>query len=91
MTNTPKFKTTTKRAISPVAINISLVATRVNENGTLSGFEQIVTTGPKGTAPTAKSSNQSGGAIWVSVDTLKGLKVMADTTDKATGPKTKLF
>jgi len=84
------FKPTVKRAIDPIKVTITVICKRVNENGTLSGLEDI-TASAKGVQVAAKSSNQSGGAIWLSVDSLKGLRVHKPSTKAASGPKAKLF
>ena len=84
------FKPTVKRAIDPVKVTITVVCKRVNENGTLSGLEDI-TASAKGVQVAAKSSNQSGGAIWLSVDSLKGLRVHKASAKASNGPKAKLF
>ena len=84
-------KTTIKKRISPVKITLEVVASRVNQNGTLSGLE-IVSASSKGTEIYATSHNASGGSIWLKTPTLKGLEVISDAGANAKKKTTiKLF
>ena len=84
------FKPTVKRAIDPVKVTVTVICHRINEHGTLSGHVDM-TASAKGVQVAAKSSNQSGGAIWLSVESLKGLRVHKPSAKAASGPKAKLF
>lgn len=88
MTN--ENKVTIKKRISPVKITIQVIASRVNQNGTLSGLE-IVSANAKGTEIYATSHNASGGSIWLKSPTLKGLVVISDAGANAKKKEIKLF
>ena len=84
-------KTTPKKRISPVKITMEVIATKVNENGTLSGFETIKAKA-SGTDIYAVSHNASGGSIWLKTTTLDGLEVLSDVGPAGTArEKVKLF
>ena len=80
---------TEKRAIAPVRFTITGTASRVNENGTLSGLAFETTKGPK--TFKAVSHPASGGAIWLKVESLEGLEILGDTAAAAKPEKKKLF
>ncbi len=87
----PTQKSTPKKRISPVKITMEVIATKVNENGTLSGFETIKAKA-SGTDIYAVSHNASGGSIWLKTTTLDGLNVLSDVGPSGTvREKVKLF
>lgn len=84
------MKVTLKRAIAPVTITVKLVASRINENGTFSGFVVESVKGPNGTAK-AVCPPQGGGAIYLKVETLDGITLREDGVTGQTVEKKKLF
>jgi len=84
--------TTVKRAIKPVTITLTVTASRVNENGTFSGFTVQKITGPNKTAK-AVCPPMGGGSIYLKVDSLEGLELLttADTSSPTATAKVKLF
>ncbi len=83
--------TTIKRSIKPVTITVTIEASRINENGTFSGF---VVKSVKGGNSTVKAvcPPMGGGSIYLKVETLDGLTVLGDADGtSATKAKTKLF
>ena len=79
-----------KKRISPVTITITVAFDKVNENGTLSGAIVSKVTGLKGAFVVAPV--QGGGSLYCKVETLDGIKVLADMDEQATAPvKRKLF
>jgi hypothetical protein len=84
-------KTTIKRNIKPTTFNLTIVATKVNENGTFSGLTVTAVKGPNSTAKVSIPP-MSGGAMYLKVDTLENVTVLADTDNSGTPtPKVKLF
>lgn len=81
--------TTIKRSIKPVTFTITVEAKKVNENGTFSSFEFKSVKGPNKTAK-AVSPLMAGGAIYLKVESLEGITVLAEG-ETATAAKTKLF
>lgn len=81
-----------KRSIKPVTLTVVLKAGRINENGTFLGFEVVSLKGPNDTFK-ASFPPKGGGSIYLKVDTLEGITVMADGNNvgSATKPKPKLF
>lgn len=79
---------TIKRNIKPVTFTITVEARKVNENGTFSSFEVKKVAGPNSTAKVV-SPPQAGGAIYLKVDSLDNIEMLADTVVAA--PKAKLF
>jgi hypothetical protein len=85
------MQATLKKSIKPVTFTITVVAKKVNENGTFSAFEvQSVKSNVKNSTFRVVAPPQAGGALYLKCDTLEGLELMAEGT-VATGPKTKLF
>ena len=84
------MKVTVKRAIAPVSITVKLVASRVNENGTFSGFVIESVKGPNGTTK-AVCPPQGGGAIYIKVESLEGITLREDGATGQTVEKKKLF
>lgn len=83
--------TTVKKAVKPVTFTITLQASRVNENGTFSGFVVQSVKGPNKTAKVAIPP-MGGGAIYLKVESLEGIEVLsADATVATATPKVKLF
>jgi len=81
---------TVKRAIAPVTITVKLVASRVNENGTFSGFTIESVKGPNSSTK-AVCPPQGGGSIYLKVETLEGITFLTEGAVQAAGPKKKLF
>ena len=82
---------TIKRRIAPVTITIVVQAEKVNENGTFSGFTVQSVKGPNQTMKVV-SPPMAGGAIYLKVSSLDGIKVLKDDDgDKGGGAKVKLF
>ena len=85
-------KPTAKRSIAPVTFTIEVTATRINENGTLSGITAKVVKQPiKGNEFKTSVPPMAGGAIYLKALSLEGLSIVADDAPKATTVKTKLF
>ncbi len=87
-------ETTIKKALSkPVEVTIKVRAKRISEKGTLSGIEVLsvessnkALEGLKVAAPF-----QGGGAMYLKVDSLKGLDVTDGPAAKEAPPAKKLF
>lgn len=79
-----------KKRIQAIQVTLTVTFDKVNENGTLSGATIVSAKGVKGVH--AVAAEQGGGAIWVKLDTLDGVKVLGDMAN-ATKPalKRKLF
>jgi hypothetical protein len=84
-----EFKPTVKRSIRPVTLTVTVEATRVNENGTFSGFVIKSAKGPNATFK-AVSPPQGGGAIYLKVESLEGVSVQTGAEATAR-EKIKLF
>lgn len=83
--------TTVKRRIGATTLTIKVTANRVNENGTFSSFEVISVSGPNKTFRMV-APPQGGGAIYLKVDSLDGIKILqADDVTSVTPEKKKLF
>ncbi len=84
--------TTVKRAIKPVTITLTLTASRVNENGTFSGFTVQKITGPNKTTKAAMPP-MGGGSIYLKVESLEGIEVLAaaEAASPTATAKVKLF
>lgn len=83
------MKVTVKRAIAPVSITVKLVASRVNENGTFSGFVVESVKGPNSTVK-AVCPPQGGGSIYIKTETLEGLSIREESSTDVRSQK-KLF
>ena len=82
---------TLKKSIKPVTITVTLQASRINENGTFSGFVVQSVKGPNKTAKVAIPP-MGGGAIYLKVESLEGVEVLAAAeAATASAPKVKLF
>jgi hypothetical protein len=81
---------TLKRNIKPVTLTLTVVAKKVNENGTFSAFEIQKVQGLNNATLKAVSPPQAGGAIYFKVSSLEGIEVLADDA-KAEVTKAKLF
>lgn len=82
-----------KRAIAPVTITVKLVANKINQNGSLCGFQKIeIVSGPKGISsrqPDMRRQDMVQFYIDTSVEgAVKDLKFQTDETSE---PKTKLW
>ena len=85
------MQATVKKSIKPVTFTITVVAKKVNENGTFSAFEiQSVKGSVKNSTFKVVAPPQAGGALYIKCDTLDGLEIMADGTT-TNAPKAKLF
>ena len=85
-------KPTAKRSIAPVTVTVEITATRINENGTLSGITAKVVKQPiKGNEFKTSVPPMAGGAIYLKALSLEGLSIVDDDAPKATAAKAKLF
>jgi len=82
--------TTVKRRIGATTLTIKVTANRINENGTFSSFEVVSVTGPNKTFRMV-APPQGGGAIYLKVDSLEGIKILSDDVTSVTTEKKKLF
>jgi len=83
---------TAKRSIVPVTVTIEVTASRINENGTLSGLTAKVVKQPvKGNEFRTSVPPMAGGAIYLKALSLEGLKIVTDDEPKAMTAKRKLF
>lgn len=86
------MQATVKKSIKPVTLTVTLVAKKVNENGTFSSFEvQSVKGSMKNSTLRVSTPPQGGGAIYLKVDSLEGLEMIEGTTQVSGMPKVKLF
>lgn len=85
-----EHKPTAKRVITPVTITVTVEASRINENGTFSGFVVKSVKGPNGTCK-AVSPPVSGGGLYLQVASLEGIKFLSDSSATAPKEKAKLF
>ena len=85
------MQATVKKSIKPVSFTITLVAKKVNENGTFSAFEiQGIKSNAKNGTFRVVAPPQAGGAMYIKCDTLEGLELVTDATS-APAAKVKLF
>lgn len=83
---------TAKRSIQPVTVTVEITATRINENGTLSGITaRVVKQSVKGNEFKTSVPPMAGGAIYIKALSLDGLTLLADDAPKAATAKVKLF
>jgi len=83
---------TAKRSIAPVTVTVEITATRINENGTLSGITaKVVKQSVKGNTFSTAVPPMAGGAIYLKASSLEGLQVLAADAPKATAVKAKWF
>jgi hypothetical protein len=83
---------TAKRSIAPVTVTVEITATRINENGTLSGITAKVVKQPiKGNEFKTSVPPMAGGAIYIKALSLDGLQIVTDDEPKAVTAKRKLF
>lgn len=82
--------TTIKRRIGATTLTIKVTAARINENGTFSSFEVVSVSGPNKTFRMV-APPQGGGAIYLKVDSLEGIKILADDVASVMTDKKKLF
>ncbi len=84
------YSTTLKRRIQSVTLSVTVTASRINENGTFSGFEVVKVTGPNKTFKVS-APPQGGGSLYLKVESLDGLKFLEEGDTSAPTPKKKLF
>lgn len=85
-------KSTAKRSIAPVTMTVEITATRINENGTLSGITARVIKQPiKGNEFKTSVPPMAGGAIYLKALSLEGISIVDDDAPKAAAAKVKLF
>jgi hypothetical protein len=85
------MQATLKKSIKPVTFTITVVAKKVNENGTFSSFEvQSVTGSVKNNTFKVVAPPQAGGALYIKCETLEGMEVLQEGT-ATNAPKQKLF
>lgn len=83
---------TAKRSIAPVTVTVEITATRINENGVLSGLTaKVVKQTVKGNEFKTSIPPQAGGAIYLKLSSLEGLTLVDSDAPKATTAKAKLF
>lgn len=83
---------TAKRSIAPVTVTVEITATRINENGTLSGITAKIVKQPiKGNEFKTSVPPMAGGAIYIKATELEGLTFVSGDETKATTAKRKLF
>lgn len=86
-------KTTEKRNIAPVTLTVEITATRINENGTLSGIttKVIKQSLPKDNTLFVVAPTQAGGGMYAKVSNDAGLSYLTVTEAGKAKAKVKLF
>jgi hypothetical protein len=85
------MQATVKKSIKPVTFTITVVAKKVNENGTFSAFEvQSVKGNVKNNTFKVVAPPQAGGALYIKCETLEGMEVLQEGAT-SNAPKAKLF
>lgn len=85
------MQATLKKSIKPVTFTITVVAKKVNENGTFSNLEiQGIKGNVKNSTFRVVAPPQAGGAMYIKCDSLEGLELLTEAM-ATTANKVKLF
>jgi len=83
---------TVKRSIQPITLTVEITASRINENGTLSGITAKVVKQPlKGNEFRVSVPPMAGGALYIKALSLEGLRLINESDTPKVTTKVKLF